>query len=103
MKHAFKALIDYFSIHAQSESNLIDFLEQFFEISAQHDLRLSATKTVFYTKKVKWSERIINSNGYRLDPRNLKATRQMEVPKLASELCQILQCCGWMSRCIPDF
>lgn len=53
MKNAMKAWIDDFSIHAKTESNLLEHVEDFFKICDEHNLRLSAKKCSFYRKKEK--------------------------------------------------
>lgn len=103
MKHAFKAWIDDFSIHKQSESKLLDALGGFFTICAKYNLRLSAKKCVIYTKRVKWCGCVTDSDGHQLDPSSMKAIRQMGAPIITSRLCQFIHCCRLMSTCIPDF
>lgn len=98
-----KAWIDDFILHAKTEGELLTYVKDFFEICEQYNLRLSAKKCSFYTKKVKWCGRIIDSTGYHLDPRNIEAIRSMESPINAAELCQFIHCCRWMSTSIPDF
>lgn len=50
IKHEFEAWIEDCTIHTQSESQLTDLFEQFFEMCAQHNLRLSAKKSLFIHK-----------------------------------------------------
>lgn len=61
------------------------------------------TKSVFYTKKVKWCARIIDEEGYQLGLRNIEAFRTMVAPITAVEFCQFILGCRWMSNCTPDF
>lgn len=103
MKDAVKAWIDDFTIHCKTEDMLLENLEKFFRICTRHNLRVSAKKTVLYTKRVKWCGRIIDSEGYQLDPRNMEAIQKMEAPINASELCQFVHCCRWMCNSIPNF
>lgn len=103
MKHVFKAWIDDFILYAPTEMDLLQRLDEFFMICGKYNLRFSATKSVFFTRMVKWCGRIIDRDGYQLDPRNIEALRTMEAPITASELCQFIHCCRWMSNCIPDY
>lgn len=58
---------------------------------------------MLYTKEVKLCDRIIDSAGYKLYPKNMEAIRAVEDPVAAAELCHFIHCCGWMSTSIPDF
>lgn len=102
LKNAVKAWIDDFIIHSKSENELLQHLCEFFETCAKHNLFLSAKKCEFYTKKVRWCGRIIDSKGYQLDPRNMEAIKTLNAPVNAAELCQFIHCCRWMSTSIPD-
>lgn len=46
---------------------------------------------------------MIEGSGYQLDPQNIEAVRRIEAPAKATELCQFIQCCTWLSTFIPDF
>lgn len=41
--------------------------------------------------------------GYKRDPRSTEALRNMYFPIFFDELCQLNDCCRWMSRCVPKF
>lgn len=51
MKHAFKAWIDSFKIHAQSDTKMLDFLGQFFVFCGQYILYLSEESPYFTQRK----------------------------------------------------
>lgn len=78
-------------------------LEKFVKTCDKFNLVLSARKCSFYSNSVKWCGRIIDKDGYRLDPRNVDALRNMKFPITADELCQFVHCCRWMATAIPDF
>lgn len=103
MRHAMKACIDDFTLHIKTESQLIDHLEEFFNICSKHNLYLSAKSPCYISKKVKLCGRFIDSDRYKLDPRNMEAIRTMGDLINAAELCQFIHCCRWMSTSIPDF
>jgi len=98
-----KAWLDDFSAHAESEFELIRILERFFHICQKHGLFLSAMKSVFYAKSIKWCGRIISGDGFQFDPMRIEALRDMDEPKTAAELGEFIYCCRWMSNSIPDF
>lgn len=103
LKDAMTAWIDDSIIHATTEAKLLNNLEHFFATCGKYNLLLSAKKCEFYTKKVKWCPRIIDSKGYQLDLRNREAILSMDAPVTATELCQFIYCSQWMSTSIPDF
>lgn len=103
MQQNFKDPIDDFIIHTKTESDLLQQLREFFEICRQHNLYLSTKKRSFYEKEVKWCGRIIDSPGYRKDPSNFQAMRNLKYPQTVDELCQFIHCCRWMSTNICNF
>lgn len=58
----------------------------------------------FIAKRAKWcgSGRLIDADGYQLDPLNCEAIQNMEFVKTADELSQCLHCCRWMSSYTPS-
>lgn len=98
-----KGWIDDFNLHDETEDSLLDKVEKFLYICDKHDLILSAKKCVFFKKEIKWCGRIIDGDGYRLDPRNIEALKNIHAPQTAGELCEYIHCCRWMSTAIPDF
>lgn len=84
MKNAIKAWTEDFKIHERTENELLEHVEDFFKVCDEHNLRFLAKKCSFYTKKVKWCGRFIDSSGYHLDPRNNGAIRSMGSPTNAA-------------------
>ena len=85
-----KAWIDDFNVHGRDEGHLLSLLERFFAICQESNLFLSATKCVFFTQSVRWCGRIINADGYRMDPANVAGLRDMSLPRTAEELAQFV-------------
>lgn len=102
LKDAINAWIDGFIVHTKTEDDLTGHLDLFCATCAKYKLYLSAKKCEFYARRVKWCGRIIDSEGYQLDPRNIQAIRSMDAGTSAAELCQFIHCCRWMSTSIPD-
>lgn len=59
MKHTLQAWFDHFVLYTAEETELLHCLGEFFTICGSFDLRISATKFVFYTSKVKCCSRMI--------------------------------------------
>lgn len=55
------ACIDGFTLHAKLKDGMLGQLDKVFEIYARYNLTLSAKTCEFYSKKVKWCGRIIDS------------------------------------------
>lgn len=98
-----KAWLDDFSLHAESETKLLDTLEAFFHVCEDKGLFLSIKKSVFFSTSIKWCGRIISTDGHTMDPANIQSLREMEIPKTADELAQFIYCAWWMALAIPDF
>lgn len=98
-----KAWLDDFNLHGESENELLDYLEEFILTCKKYGLFLSAKKCTFFAKEIKWCGRIIDSSGFRMDPRNAEGLKNMHSPVTADELCQFVHCCRWMAGSIPDF
>lgn len=90
-------------IQATSEKQLLSVLVQFFQICRRYRLKVSAKKSVLFTKKVKWCGWIIDETGVQCDPRRLNALREGSEPVTGEELSQFVHCLRWMSSYIPDF
>ena len=98
-----KAWLDDFNLHATNEEQLLLILERFFEICENYGLFLSAKKCIFFATSLKWCGRIINSDGYTMDPSRIEGLQDMQMPQTADELSQFMHCCRWMSLSIPEF
>lgn len=103
MKHAIKARLNDFIVYTTTEAKLLQRMHKFLSICENDNLQISATKSVSYTKKVKWCGRISDGKKYQRDPQKIEALRNIEVSIAVSELCQLTHCCRWMSKCILDF
>ena len=99
----FKAWLDDFSIHSETEDMLLSKLEEFFHICHVKRLWLSAMKCKLFKKKLRWCGRIISGEGYTMDPTNLSGLQDMHMPKTAAGLSQFIYCCRWMSMSIRNF
>ena len=103
LRSSMKAWLDDFNLHSKTETELLHLLERFFDICSTHNLFLSARKCEFFTKRVRWCGRVINKDGYQLDPARIEGLRAMDVPRTADEVCEFVHSCRWMSLSIPDF
>ena len=98
-----KAWLDDFNLFAKTEDELLNLLNQFFKICKKHNLFLSAKKCSFFAEEIKWCGRLINKNGYRMDPSNAHMLKTMTTPVTAGELCEFVHCIRWMAISIPCF
>lgn len=88
-----KVWLDDFNLHTMGETELLDLLARFFAICSEHGLFLSALKSVFFARSVKWCGRVICADGYTLDPARLQGLRNMNIPVTADELSEFIYCC----------
>lgn len=98
-----KAWLDDFIIHAENEEKLLEVLDTFCRICGQHGLFLSAKKSTFFTREIKWCGRVVSGEGYRMDPSRTEALNDMHQPDTAAELGEFIYCLRWMSISIPNF
>lgn len=80
------AWLDFFFVRAKNETKLLDLLERFFTISAQKNLVLSMTNSVFFLRRIRWCGRIIDDMGVTMDPSIFQGLLNAEEPRTASEL-----------------
>lgn len=75
-----KTKIDNFTIYAKTESHLLEYFEICFKICGTHQLYLTAKKirTIYKTGQMVW--RIISSDGFRSNSRNIGAIKTVEHP-----------------------
>ena len=97
-----KAWLDDFNLHTENEKKLLQLLCQFFEVCRQCGLFLSARKCRFYAKELRWCGRI-TATGYTMDPSKAEGLKNLDSPRTAEELSQLVYCCRWMASAIPDF
>ena len=74
-------------------------------IEALHSvgLKISAKKTVFYAKEVKYCGRIFSASGTRFDPQHIEALSKMPTPTTAAELRSFLASVNWIRSSIPNY
>lgn len=103
LRSSLKAWLDDFNLHSADETGLLKTLERFFAICTKHGLYLSAVKSVFFSRSIRWCGRLISGDGYQLDPSRLAGLSNMHEPSTAAELGEFIYCCRWMAIAIPDF
>lgn len=103
MKKSFKAWTDDSIVHVGSEPKLLGYLDKFFTVGAEHNRRLCAISSYFYSIKAIWHCRIIDGIGYKLDLQSIEAIKGMKLPVYVAELCQLIHTCRWMSNSIQNF
>ena len=109
LQHRFSSIkkllqwIDDFLLHAQTEVELIDILEEFFRICKAINLKMHAKKTTLFCKEVTFCGRIISADGIRHHPRHFESLVSMKRPKMAHELQQLLCATIWMRTSLPNY
>jgi len=102
-RHALKAWLDDFALHAPTEEQLLRELQTFLTTCRNKNLKVSLPKSTFFSTTLKWCGRIIDADGVRLDPRRLAGLANVEKPETGAELCEYVHCLTWMANAIPDF
>lgn len=103
LRATLKAYIDDFNIFTGDGETLLRVLRRFMEICRENKLLVSAKKSTFFAKEIKWFGRLVNGDGYTMDPANIAGLRDMHAPERAEELCEFIHCCRWMATAISDF
>lgn len=98
-----KTWLDDFNLQAPTKAALLNVQEKFLWICSERSLYLSAVKSKFYAKQIKWCGRVVDASGCRLNPARLSALRHMEPPTAVSELAEFIYFSRWMSTSMPDF
>ena len=98
-----KAWLDDFALHHANEEGLLQGLEKFLSICRKHGLKVSARKSILFSKTLHWCGRIISASGIQFDPRRLSGLKDAQTPQTAGELSQYVYCIQWMSQAVPDF
>ena len=95
--------LDDFLLHAQSEDELLGFIESFFGLCMQFGFKLHAAKCKFFLREAKFCGRLIDSAGIRFHPRDMDALQNMRRPEFAADLQQFLCATNWMRSSIPEY
>lgn len=91
-----KAWLDGFTLHARDENQPLELLDRFFTICQDHNLFLSARRSVLFSRTIRWCGRIIDQHGYQMDPSRISALQNMNEPETAAELPELsIAAAGW--------
>lgn len=82
--------MDDFLIHAKTESEFLDQLEAFIRVCNDKGFKLDAEKTDLCLRQARFCGRLITSNGFKHDPRELEAILNMSILSTDAELQQLL-------------
>ncbi|CAN8061293.1 unnamed protein product [Agarophyton chilense] len=81
-----KAWLDDLNLFTKDEKALLRVSRRFWELCKENNLMISAKKSTFFAKEIKWCGRLVNGDGYTMDPANVEGLRDMHVPQTADEL-----------------
>lgn len=101
MENFFKSQLHDFWTFSETEEELINHLETYFNKCKEYNLMLSAKKCLFFANKITWCARIIDEECYQMYRQNCEAIRCMEFSITADELTQLVHCCRCMFACTP--
>ena len=77
LRDNFKAWIDDFLLYTKDEKQMMALLRRFFEICCERNLVISLPKSKNFSNSIKWCGRIIDGDGYRYDPANFEALKEL--------------------------
>lgn len=95
--------LDDFLLHADSEQQLLDSVDQFLGICAEHGLKIHAEKTELFLREARFCGRVLSRDGLKFDPRHFESLLQMQSPKMGGDLQQLLCATNWMRTSIPTY
>lgn len=93
MLNALRSWLDDSIIFADNADRLMKHFGGFLPPYNDYNLEVSAGKCQFFLKNVLWGGRIINPEGYHLNPPNIEAIKDMEYPTTADEQYEFIHCC----------
>jgi len=99
----FMQWLDDMLFHATTADELLNSLEEFFEVCTESGLKLHAAKCQLFLKEVRWCGRVISAEGVRMDPARLEALVEMAEPVTGDQLQQFVCAANWMRAAIPEF
>ena len=87
--------IDDLLVYANNEDKLLMKLDKLFKRLDDFGLKLSAKKSMHYTKQVKWCGKIIDGTGVQQDPIRLQTIKDTPEPINAGQLQQFICSINW--------
>jgi Reverse transcriptase (RNA-dependent DNA polymerase) len=103
IKSNIKVWLDDCLLHTKTEDDLLATLNFFFKQYQEHDLKLHASKCVFFATAVRYWGRLITKDGVRHDPKNMEALQTMQEPQNGADLIQYVAAVNWMRSAIPSY
>lgn len=91
----------FFCIH-QDRRRIYGVLEDIFLRMQENKIHAVSNEMPNFAKTVRWCGRIIDAEGFQLDPRSSDSTQNMKFPIAANELSRFLYCSRCMSSFIPS-
>ena len=89
--------------YAKTEQELLDVLEQLFQLSRKRNIKLNAKKCQLFNTEMKWCGKIYTADGVVHDPERIKALTTAQIPQTAADLQQALCAINWMRSHIPKY
>ena len=103
LKGKLLAWLDDLLLHAQTESGLIDTVEQMLQFCAEQNIKLHPAKCLFFAREIRWCGCMVSESGIRYDPRRPDGLLNMEPPTSGANLQQFICALQWVKSGIPNF
>lgn len=95
--------LDEILIHAETVQRLQYFILSFFRLCVDYNFKLHPGKCVLFANEIRWSGRLMSSDGVRYESRRLNFLLSMDAPTASTHLQQIRCALQWVKRGIPNF
>jgi RNase H-like domain found in reverse transcriptase len=103
IKSNIKVWLDDCLLHTKTEDDLLATLSFFFKKCQEHELKLHASKCVFFETTERCCRKFITEDGVRFDPKNIEALQTMQEPQNGVDLVQYVAAVIWMRSAIPNY
>ena len=101
-----QGLVSFFDdvgVGASSFGEYMRILRLFFERCRERHVRLSAKKSAFGDREMKFLGRMVGEKEVRPDPERIRAIREMGAPSSKAELQSFIGLCQWFATFVPGF
>lgn len=96
-------LFDDILIYSRSLEEHLQHLELVLEILREHELYANLNKCIFAKKRVEYLSCIISGQGVEVDPKKIRAIKELLVPTNAREVRGFLDLTGYYRRFVRNY
>jgi len=91
--------IDDLCLHATTLKDLVHVWERVFELCSAKNIKLSPKKTHIYNPTAKFCGKVLDGDGWHIDPSCMDSLRNLVMPTNAEQLNQLLCAMNWTRYC----